>query len=970
MLHKPPVDGTSGFDLIDPNLFHNTQLRLSEDSCSSPTAASVMSGGSQASYYDEITDVDIGGLTEEDEKLPQNALSLSPVRPARKGHSLMSLLSGKQPSKRPKLATEEKRCEGKPPPQHDPEVVVIPSDDYPPLDTSFTEEAAEAIRKEQDLIALEQKFFKSTTKAMSAKDFLSSKNTKTASWTDIENIPEEPLIVPSPPTIDLTKSLEAKIFGSDKKAVSARDLLSSLKPSASLDRTAKEQNRWTRPESSAAATEKAAKSRSFQDIFRQSKKSKRVTLTVSPATLKRIHRGASTTVTLKLAPEHLKKVTRSLNPLFTQSSGSKDGKSANDVFKSMMTNAAAQSTYKAAVAQSLKEVPLPEIPKEHFHIVPEETFPHKVLGFDHLTPRSRDLSSLETGHSEQDTLETICSSQLPSNVSVYTTDVNHFGDNSELLEYVLEKVPGIMTTPALRTIYENFLQKNTKDEGQPDSLNWPQLFEPKRASDLLIASRDRNNLRNWVNNAFDRLRGQSLKAPRSALIKRRRQIRNNGLYDGLDGFIVSDELADETDEDEDLFVPLLILHGPTGSCKSASVYAAMSEMNGYVHEVNSGQGRGRKDIYNSLRELSTTQLVHRKDETNEFQKGIILLEDCDVLFEQDKSFWTVVSDILDISKRPVVITCTDLSTVPQSIYQFAAEEDAVIDVGTKDYDLVHKYLTLCCFSQGSELEADVVNKIIEDCSTGESIDVRKALMECQFLCNGNRLHDTLNCMKMTKEAKQTASHHTSSLNELSAYLDNLSASDVLSCNSHSSIPHAIQANELIDVYAIDESLLLRQKSLPYELNIGDHLHEHVQTGSASCQDITSSRKITFNQIRGTVIDFVGSRSKKLPKILQDLYSARATRSHSVLSSSSTPLGISQERVPECTGVPEISILNSLSKTPYILDLTSFARYWAGYQNVLDKIEQRNVDGQTASVKKYIGWREFQQDTSGILKTLS
>lgn len=960
MPHKPPAGSNTGQELIDPDLaFQSTRLRPSEDSYFSPTATSVMSSNSQASYYDEITDIDMEGLMEEDEKHVQLPLDLSPVM--QKGHDLMSLLSGRQSSKRPKEVAEKKMLQTKPPSKETLEVVIIPSDDFPALDTSFTEEAAETIRKEQDLIALEQKFFKSTTKAMSAKDFLSFRNTKPV-LVEIEDVSEEPVSIEIDPEIDLTKSLEAKMFGADKKRVSARDLLGTLRP---LEKIFKQASKMSKADD-LSKTEKLTKSRSFQDLFRQPKKTKKVVLKIMPDALKQIHHSASTTVTLKIPPEQLKKVTRSLNPLFTQSSGSKDGKSANDVFKSMMSNAAAQSSYKAAVAQSLKEVPLPDIPQEHFHIVPEEEVINNAHGLKQLKPKSRHSEVIQD--SEPDTMETIWSSLVSCEPPVYTTTLTHFNERSDLLHYILESVPEIMNTPALRTIYERFLESRV-GLGQRDSLTWPQLFEPKRVSDLLISGSDKLHIQNWLTSAFDRLKGQSLKAPRSTLIKRRRQIRNNSLYDGFDGFVVADELDDETDEDQDLFVPLLILHGPKGSCKSASIYAAMSEMNGYVHEVNSGQGRGRKDIYNSLRELSTTQLVHRKDDANEFQKGIILLEDCDILFEHDKSFWTVVSDILDISKRPVVITCTDLSTIPKNVYLFAAEEEAVVDLGTKDLDAVHKYLSLCCLSQGTELDKEVINKIIGDCSVGKSIDVRKALMECQFLCPGRNQLTSLKMVKMSKEQRNTAAPDAS-LTEISTYLELLSASDVLSSNSHSSLPHAAQANELIDVYAIDESLLLGQKSLPYELNIGDRLHDHVRSVSVSPYNLSNDHRTTFNEIRTTVGDFVGSRSKKLPKILQDIYSTRETRSRSVLSSSSTPLGFSQERVPECTGVPEISILNSLSKTPYILELASFARYWAGYQKVLDKMEAASADEFAPSIKRFIGWREFQQSTSSILETLS
>ena len=79
---------------------------------------------------------------------------------------------------------------------------------------------------------------------------------------------------------------------------------------------------------------------------------------------------------------------------------------------------------------------------------------------------------------------------------------------------------------------------------------------------------------------------------------------------------------------------------------------------------------------------------------------------------------------------------------------------------------------------------------------------------------------------------------------------------------HESIP-----NELLDIYFIDESTKLRQRTLPHELNIGDFILE-----ANLIEDRPSVNMSSFNKIREQSLG-LASRSKELPKFVQDLYSA-------------------------------------------------------------------------------------------------
>ena len=231
----------------------------------------------------------------------------------------------------------------------------------------------------------------------------------------------------------------------------------------------------------------------------------------------------------------------------------------------------------------------------------------------------------------------------------------------------------------------------------------------------------------------------------------------------------------------------IVISGPSGCGKTAAVYAVAQELGFKVFEINAGSRRSGKDVLDKVGDMTRNHLVNHaperdgkqnseqsleftesvrhdidsskqatvnsffrpKDENKEKSRGgprghpsatiikhtkidksqkqsLILLEEVDVLFEEDKQFWATTLDLIISSKRPVIMTCTDESLLPlDEMILFA-----ILRFTTPPEKIATDYLLLIACNEGHLLSRSAVSVLLKS----KDYDLRASITELSFFC--------------------------------------------------------------------------------------------------------------------------------------------------------------------------------------------------------------------------------------------
>ncbi|KAI4289993.1 MAG: hypothetical protein L6R35_000732 [Caloplaca aegaea] len=233
----------------------------------------------------------------------------------------------------------------------------------------------------------------------------------------------------------------------------------------------------------------------------------------------------------------------------------------------------------------------------------------------------------------------------------------------------------------------------------------------------------------------------------------------------------------------------VVIGGPNGCGKTAAVFAVAHELGFEVFEINAGSRRSGRDIFDKVGDMSRNHLVNqsRSDETertttlsedltpmddllhkemdggkqgtmNAFlqprkddrdssskvkraentqvaeaktrqtiqKQSVILLEEVDLLFEDDRQFWATIMELILQSKRPVIMTCTDESFLPLDDLPLFG----ILRFRQPPVELATEYLLLLAANEGHLLSKEAVSSLY----VVKGNDLRASITELEFFC--------------------------------------------------------------------------------------------------------------------------------------------------------------------------------------------------------------------------------------------
>jgi len=235
--------------------------------------------------------------------------------------------------------------------------------------------------------------------------------------------------------------------------------------------------------------------------------------------------------------------------------------------------------------------------------------------------------------------------------------------------------------------------------------------------------------------------------------------------------------------DGDKIANTLVISGPTGCGKTALVYAVAKELGFEVFEINSCSRRSGKDVLEKIGDMTRNHLVQQqssapqaeaqeaakdevekaiksgkqsimnaffklkagaaklakpaepssgqsKDTKKDASKGqrqsLILLEEADILYEEDKQFWATVTGLIAQSKRPFIITCNDETLLPL----MSMKLHGIFRLTPPPCELAIDRLILVAANEGHALQRQAVESLYES----RSEDLRAATTDLQYWC--------------------------------------------------------------------------------------------------------------------------------------------------------------------------------------------------------------------------------------------
>ncbi|KAJ3558565.1 hypothetical protein NPX13_g9680 [Xylaria arbuscula] len=376
--------------------------------------------------------------------------------------------------------------------------------------------------------------------------------------------------------------------------------------------------------------------------------------------------------------------------------------------------------------------------------------------------------------------------------------IKHFESGRKLQAQVFEELRTLHNGggftrehPAILNAYNSI--ENTLsafDKATCESVAWAQKYAPTSAQCVLQPGREAELLRDWLQS----LKVQAVDTGASENVPKPKNVDEESnemdeisesepqdlVHRAKKTVVRSGDGGDRGSKPGARLANTVLLSGPHGCGKTATVYAMAKELDFEVFEINPGARRSGKDILERVGDMTRNHLVrhHQKDDqrdampddedakdpksgkqgmmtsffkphsqpvkeanktletplnalqenkpSRDQKQSLILLEEVDILYEEDKQFWTTVISMIAQSKRPFIMTCNNESLVPLHNLKL----HGIFRLCSPPIDLAVDMLLLIAANEGHILGRRAVETLYES----RGYDLRAAITELNYWC--------------------------------------------------------------------------------------------------------------------------------------------------------------------------------------------------------------------------------------------
>ncbi|GAN09775.1 hypothetical protein MAM1_0290c09307 [Mucor ambiguus] len=132
-----------------------------------------------------------------------------------------------------------------------------------------------------------------------------------------------------------------------------------------------------------------------------------------------------------------------------------------------------------------------------------------------------------------------------------------------------------------------------------------------------------------------------------------------------------------------------------------------------------------------FKKAKTKQDLVLEELANQPKQSLLLFEEVDILFEEDKGFWTAIIDLCQKSKRPIIMTCNDESKIPFDFFNIQCT--VCFEKATTEQEQASfvQYMQLVCYAESYSIPKREITYLCELLE----YDTRQVIDMLQFWLN-------------------------------------------------------------------------------------------------------------------------------------------------------------------------------------------------------------------------------------------